>query len=147
MTNVHLPPAEYYATLPKILGAAGAVIRDADGRIILVKPSYRDRWEIPGGALDRGEDPRQACQREIKEELGLDLAPGRLLVVDWMPERPDSRPPLCNFLFDGGMTTEEEARQQVRLAADELTDWKLAANGTPSCRRIWSAAFTRAPAP
>ncbi|WP_331750002.1 NUDIX hydrolase (plasmid) [Streptomyces sp. NBC_01707] len=131
MTNVHLPPAEYYATLPRILAAAGAVIRDADGRVLLVRPSYRDHWEIPGGALDPGEDVRQTCQREVKEELGLDLVPGRLLVVDWMPERPGSRPrpPLCNFLFDGGTLTEEEARLQVRLAAGELTDWKLAALG------------------
>lgn len=127
MSTTFLPPAEYYATLPKIIGGAGAIIRDTAARILLVKPSYRDHWEVPGGGLDLGEDPRQAFRREVKEELGLDLAPGRLLVVDWMPEQPDGRPPLCNFLFDGGLITPEEARQQVRLDSDELTDWKLAA--------------------
>lgn len=129
MTHVHLPPADYYATLPRVLSAAGAVIRDTGGRFLLVQPSYRDHWEIPGGALDPGEDPRAAFQREVKEELGLDLAPGRLLAVDWMPERPGSRPPLVNFLFDGGTIPEDEARRTVRLDGDELTDWTLAAPG------------------
>lgn len=127
MTTAHLPPAEYYATLPRILGAAGAIIRDTNARLLLVKPSYRDHWEVPGGALDPGEDPRRAFQREVKEELGIDLAPGRLLAVDWMPEQPDRRPPLANFLFDGGLITEQEAQRTVRLDGDELTDWKFAA--------------------
>ncbi|MET9661651.1 NUDIX hydrolase [Streptomyces sp. NPDC006510] len=127
MSTVHLPPAEYYATLPKIIGGAGAAIRDKAGRFLLVKPSYRDYWEVPGGGLDLGEDPRRAFQREIKEELGLDLTPGRLLVVDWVPEQPDGRPPLVNFIFDGGLTTKEQAQQQVRLDNDELTEWTLAA--------------------
>ncbi|MFB7852687.1 NUDIX domain-containing protein [Streptomyces sp. NPDC056053] len=129
MSTAHLPPDQCYATLPKHIAGAGAVIHDTAGRILLVKPSYRDdTWEIPGGGLDLGEDPRQAVQREVKEELGIDdLAPGRLLVVDWVPEQPDGRPPLINFLFDGGMTTNREAQQRVHLDTDELSTWKLAA--------------------
>ncbi|MFE6668704.1 NUDIX domain-containing protein [Streptomyces sp. NPDC057697] len=126
MSTVHLPPAEYYATLPKIVGGAGAVIRDTTGRFLLVKPSYRDHWEVPGGGLAPGEDPRRAVRREIKEELGLNLTPGRLLAVDWVPEQPDGHPPLCNFVFDCGLTTKDEARRQVRLDSGELTEWTLA---------------------
>ncbi|MEE1767145.1 MULTISPECIES: NUDIX hydrolase [unclassified Streptomyces] len=127
MSTAHLPPAEYYATLPKIIGGAGAGIHDAAGRVLLVKTSYGDGWEVPGGGLDLGEDPRQAVQREVKEELGMDLTPGRLLIVDWVPEQPDGRPPLVNFIFDGGLITEEEAQQRVHLDTDEITVWKLAA--------------------
>ncbi|WP_329203241.1 NUDIX hydrolase [Streptomyces sp. NBC_01435] len=127
MSATHMPPAEYYASLPTIIGGAGGVIRDTAGRFLLVKPSYRDYWEVPGGGVELGEDPRQAFQREIEEELGLNLPPGRLLVVDWVPEQPDGRPPLCNFIFDGGLTTKEKAQQQVHLDTDELTEWTLAA--------------------
>ncbi|MFB7915882.1 NUDIX domain-containing protein [Streptomyces sp. NPDC056061] len=83
MSTARLSPAEYYASLPKRIAGAGAVIHDAAGRILLVQPSYRtDTWEIPGGGLDMGEDPLQTVRREVEEELGLDLTPGRLPAVD-----------------------------------------------------------------
>ncbi|MEU6019624.1 NUDIX hydrolase [Streptomyces sp. NPDC047515] len=127
MSTAHLSPAAYYASLPKHIAGAGAIFHDAAGRILLVKPSYRNcTWEIPGGGLDIGEDPRQAVQREIKEELGFDITPGRLLVVDWVPQQPDGRPPLANYLFDGGPIIEHEAQTRVHLDTDELTEWQLA---------------------
>lgn len=127
MSPTKLPPAEYYASLPKHIAGAGAIFHDEQGRVLLVKPSYRnDTWEIPGGGLDAGEDPLQAVQREVKEELGRDLAPGRLLAIDWVPEQADGRPPLVNYLFDGGPLSHDEAASQLRLDADELTEWRLA---------------------
>jgi 8-oxo-dGTP pyrophosphatase MutT (NUDIX family) len=127
MSHAPLPPAQYYATLPKHIAGAGAVIHDHQGRILLVKPSYRDdSWEVPGGGLDLGEDPWRTAQREVKEELGIDLFPGRLLAVDWVPEQSDGRPPLANFLFDGGAITEEQAAQRLHLDPEELTQWQLA---------------------
>ncbi|GAB3946736.1 hypothetical protein GCM10027614_40740 [Micromonospora vulcania] len=69
--------------------------------------------------------PWQAACREIKEELGLDLEPGRLLVLDWVPPQPDGRPALANFLFDGGRITQNQAEQRVSLQTDELSEWRL----------------------
>ena len=80
--------------------AAGALIRDAEGRVLLVKPTYKDGWDIPGGYVEPGESPAQACAREITEEIGLRRTPGRLLLVDWAPH-PDEGDKLL-FLFDGG---------------------------------------------
>ncbi|MCE0535484.1 NUDIX hydrolase [Kineosporia rhizophila] len=128
MSPAQLPPAEYYASLPKHIAAAGAVIHDGAGRILLVQPAYRDdTWEIPGGGLDAGEDPLQAVEREVREELGRDHTPGRLLVVDWVPEQSDGRPPLVNYVFDGGLITAEQTGTQLTLNADELIAWHLAA--------------------
>jgi 8-oxo-dGTP pyrophosphatase MutT (NUDIX family) len=127
MSPAPLPPPEYYATLPKHIAGAGAIIHDPAGRILLVKPSYRDdTWEIPGGGLEAGEDPLRAVVREVKEELGRDHATGRLLVIDWVPAQPDGRPPLVNFVFDGGLITQDEADTQLYLDPNELTDWHLA---------------------
>ncbi|MGW1657085.1 NUDIX domain-containing protein [Streptomyces atratus] len=129
MSTAHLPPAEYYASLPEQIAGAGAIFHDAVGRILLVQLSYGDgTWEIPGGGLDGGEDPRQAVRREVKEELGIDLTPGRLLAVDWVPEQADGRPPLANYLLDGGLITEREARKRIQLDHDELTAWQLASS-------------------
>jgi 8-oxo-dGTP diphosphatase len=45
------------------------LFRDAAGRVLLVKPTYKNGWEIPGGYVDAGESPRAAAAREVKEEL------------------------------------------------------------------------------
>ncbi|MEV0495434.1 NUDIX hydrolase [Streptomyces atratus] len=127
MSPTHLSPAEYDASLPRHIAGAGAIIHDIAGRILLVRPSYGDgTWEIPGGALDTGENPLQAVRREVREELGIDLPPGRLLAVDRVPEQADGRPPLANYLFDGGLVTEDETQTRIRLGHDELTAWQLA---------------------
>ncbi|OLT23201.1 NUDIX hydrolase [Actinomadura sp. CNU-125] len=121
-----LPPAEYYASLPTHIAGTGAILHDPQGRILLVQPSYRtDTWEIPGGAMDVGEYPWETARREVKEELGRGLSPGRLLVVDWVPPQPDGRPALVNFLFDGGRLTQAEA-EELHLQPEELIAWRLA---------------------
>src|SRR5580698_9323232 len=75
----YVPPQEYYASLPKHIAGAGAIFHDADGKVLLVKPSYRDTWQFPGGGLEHGEYPFQAAAREVSEEIGLELRSGRLL--------------------------------------------------------------------
>jgi len=55
--------------------AAYAVVRDADGRVLLchIAPSVGigDVWTLPGGGLEYGESPAAAVQREVEEETGL----------------------------------------------------------------------------
>ena len=62
---------------PLMLVAACALI-DSDGRILLARrPEGRSMaglWEFPGGKLDPGETPEAALIRELKEELGIDVA-------------------------------------------------------------------------
>ncbi|SEP46530.1 NUDIX domain-containing protein [Amycolatopsis saalfeldensis] len=126
MTQVWPPPAEYYATLPKQIAGAGVIFRDTEGRVLLVEPNYgAEPWEIPGGALDEGESPWAGARREIKEELGFDLLPGRLLAVDWVPPQPDGRPALTNSLFDGGILDDNQIAS-LRLADGELKCSKFA---------------------
>ena len=63
--------------------AAAAVIRDADGRTLLVEPGYRERrWDLPGGRIARTESFEEGLVREVREETGLEVRVGRLLVVD-----------------------------------------------------------------
>jgi 8-oxo-dGTP pyrophosphatase MutT (NUDIX family) len=49
--------------------------------VLLVRHTYGDRkrWELPGGAVKRGEDPRQAARRETREELGAEISEWNLL--------------------------------------------------------------------
>ncbi|MFJ1680652.1 MULTISPECIES: NUDIX domain-containing protein [unclassified Streptomyces] len=64
------------------MGAA-ALFTDQLGRVLLVKPTYREEWLLPGGGAEGGESLAQACEREVREELGLTRAPGTLLAVRW----------------------------------------------------------------
>jgi 8-oxo-dGTP diphosphatase len=57
--------------------AAKAFIVDGE-RLLIIKRSSKDIqmpgiWEIPGGRLDLGEDPKEGLKREAKEETGLDI--------------------------------------------------------------------------
>ena len=69
--------AAWYARLPTMFAAAAALFTSADGGLLLVKPNYRNHWSLPGGILEHGEPPHEGCRREVKEELGLDVTPGR----------------------------------------------------------------------
>ena len=78
----------YYQSLPGKRIGAGLICRDADGRVVFVQPTYKPTWEIPGGFVEAGESPAASIAREVREELGVEVPVGRLLVVDWLPVRP-----------------------------------------------------------
>ncbi|WP_233412294.1 NUDIX domain-containing protein [Nucisporomicrobium flavum] len=113
--------SDHTATLPRKRMGAGVVLSDASGRVLLVEPTYKPYWEIPGGAVEADESPYAAAAREVEEELGLTLRPGRLLVTDWVPPRPDRTEGLM-LLFDGGTLTPDQAGR-IRLPAEELRSW------------------------
>lgn len=116
--NESQPPDQWVASLTTHLTSAGALFTDPAGRILIVKPNYRDHWLLVGGLLDQGESPEQACRREVKEEIGLDRPPGRLLLVDWTPPSPARPLPLIEFIFEGG-TIEPD---QILLDTSELDE-------------------------
>ncbi|WP_369031327.1 MULTISPECIES: NUDIX domain-containing protein [Streptomyces] len=118
--------ATYIAGLPRVLAGAAALFRDADGRILLVEPNYREGWALPGGTIesDDGETPRQGARRETLEEIGLDRELGRLLAVDWV--HIAGHMPLVAYLYDGGVL-DEETLKSIRLQEEELLSWQLVA--------------------
>jgi 8-oxo-dGTP diphosphatase len=101
--------------------AAAVLFTDDAGRALLVEPVYKDYWEIVGGCVDVDESPRQAAVREVKEELGKTVVPGRLLVLDWVPPRPD-RTEGVMFVYDGGNLDERDLAG-IHLPPDELRSW------------------------
>ncbi|WP_335341674.1 NUDIX hydrolase, partial [Pseudofrankia sp. EUN1h] len=58
--------------LPRKRMAAAVVLVDDGGRVLLVRPTYRPGWDLPGGVIEQDEAPRAAARRELVEELSLD---------------------------------------------------------------------------
>jgi 8-oxo-dGTP pyrophosphatase MutT (NUDIX family) len=105
-------------SLPTKRVAATVLFFDALGRVLLVEPTYKPEWELPGGAVEVDESPYTGACREVAEELGRTGPVGRLLAVDWSPPRPDHAESVV-FVFDGGVLSADEIAA-VRLPADEL---------------------------
>jgi 8-oxo-dGTP pyrophosphatase MutT (NUDIX family) len=99
--------------------AAGVLFFDAAGRVMLVRPTYKSGWDIPGGYVERDESPQAACRREVREELGIAPTIGRLLVVDWAPH-PDEGDKML-YIFDGG-EVQPDHLAALRLDPDELAE-------------------------
>jgi 8-oxo-dGTP diphosphatase len=79
------------AVAPSYTVGAICVLERADGAILLVKQAYRDNWGVPGGLLNRREEPADAVRREVFEEVGLtiELVGEPAVVVDTGPQRID----------------------------------------------------------
>lgn len=62
-----------HATPNYTLGAV-AVCRDDQGRVLLLRSRHHAAWSLPGGLAQRGEQPAEVVTRELREELGIDIA-------------------------------------------------------------------------
>jgi 8-oxo-dGTP diphosphatase len=76
---------------PGFTVGAMCIIERADGHVLLVRHSYRKRWGVPGGLLQKGEEAGDAAKREVFEEVALEveLAGEPAVVVDAEPRRVD----------------------------------------------------------
>ncbi len=70
-----------------------------------------------------GETPWQACQREVREECGLDVTRGRLACMDFRLRR-DGNPGGIRFLFDCGALA-ESALSRIVLQPEEISEHRL----------------------
>jgi 8-oxo-dGTP diphosphatase len=134
--------------LPTIPVSAGALIFDSTGRLLILKPTYKTGWTIPGGIMEAdGETPWEACRREVREECGIDVRAGRLACTDFRPARP-GRPGGIRYLFDCGRA-DDAALAAITLQPAEIAEYRLASVDTaltmlrPAIRRRVRAATRR----
>jgi 8-oxo-dGTP pyrophosphatase MutT (NUDIX family) len=115
--------AEFYASLPKKRMGAAAFFLNQEEQILLVKPTYRDYWLLPGGSIEADESPLQGCMREVREELGLDLIMERLLCLDYVA-RQGVLTENVQFIFAGGTLSRAQI-EAIKLPAKELSDFQF----------------------
>lgn len=122
-----LPYPEYIKSLPKkFMGSGALIFGDAERtKLLVLKMVYKDGWVIPGGIVDADESPAHACEREIQEELGLDIKIQRLLCLDYkLKTVVELKDDSLQFIFDGGVLTEEQ-KQSIRLNPKEHSEYRF----------------------
>jgi 8-oxo-dGTP pyrophosphatase MutT (NUDIX family) len=112
--------------LPAIPVSAGALIFDQAGRLLILRPTYKTGWTIPGGVMEAdGETPWEACRREVREECGIEVRRGRLACMDFRRPKP-GRPGGVRFLFDCGQVG-DEALTEIAVQPEEISEYRFAA--------------------
>lgn len=114
---------EYQNSLPKKRMGSGALFFSESNELLLVEPSYKPTWEIPGGVVEAHESPRVCCEREVLEELGLHIKIGRLLCLDYNATT-ETRLESLMFIFDGGVLSESQIRS-IQLQDSELLSYRF----------------------
>ena len=112
----------YYTSLPQRYVGAGVLITDESGQVLMVEPTYKSSWEVPGGVTEKSESTWAAAVRECQEELGIAVDVDRLLLVEHqtVPGRGDS----IMFLYDGGTLPHDV---ELTLPAAELRSYRFVA--------------------
>lgn len=89
-----------------------------DGDVLLLErnhPPFEGSWVLPGGLVEQDETARQACVREAKEEVGLDITVEDFVGLYDDPDRDErgnvSAAYQCSPIDDATPTPREEARQ------------------------------------
>lgn len=97
-------------------------VTDTTGRLLLVKPNYKDGWLHPGGMVERGESPREAWRRVIEDEIGLDLHPEELLCIDY---RKGDQESIVMAFSVRNVTVEDIAK--IKIPSSEFSEYRLVA--------------------
>lgn len=81
---LHIMHYIWRRTRPRFSAGVAGVLFNPLGEILIVEHVYHaePRWGLPGGYVDRGEDPRATVARELFEELGLRVEVGHVLLIE-----------------------------------------------------------------
>jgi 8-oxo-dGTP pyrophosphatase MutT (NUDIX family) len=82
--------------------SCGVILLDSKGRVLLAHATETSHWDIPKGQGDPGESHLDAALRELYEETGISLAPGRLKDLGRFTYRPEKDLHLFAVRVDDG---------------------------------------------
>jgi 8-oxo-dGTP diphosphatase len=113
-----------YEAMAKKRMAVSALILNEQGNVLIVKPTYRPDWLLPGGLVEKDESPRQACAREIQEELNFTAPLKQLLCIEYHSD-DSQQTESVQFVFYGGVLNELQL-PAITLPSTELSEYRFA---------------------
>ncbi|MGH3357414.1 MAG: NUDIX hydrolase [Nocardioidaceae bacterium] len=106
------------SNLPRKRVISQGLLRDRRGRILLCELTYKREWDLPGGVVEPDESPADGLRREIREELGIEVAIQGLRTVNWLPAW-GGWDDACVFVFDLGVA-ESQVVDRMALQSAEI---------------------------
>ncbi|MEM8672725.1 MAG: NUDIX hydrolase [Cyanobacteria bacterium P01_G01_bin.67] len=94
----------------------GCLLFNIEAKLLLLKPTYKDNWLFPGGVIEANESLRQACIREVREEMGIECQPERLLCIDYVSKTENNNESV-QFVFWSGIIADSA---EIILAPKEI---------------------------
>lgn len=113
--------------LRRRIGAV-VIVLDPDDRVLLVKPTYKEGWQLPGGGVHAGESVADAAARELKKETGLIRRITHFVGLDQVPANPETGAAEgYNVVCFADTLSDNEARSVSVLAetAHELSECRF----------------------
>lgn len=118
-----MPQEEYLKNLATKRTGVAVLFFDEEGKLLIVKPNYKEGWQVPGGTVDKNESPKDAAIRETKEEIGITVEDLAFLSVEYKgPQIGDLD--FLEFMFLGKILSKEDIASIV-LQEDELDEFKF----------------------
>lgn len=136
------------ATLPRKRVIVQGVADDGAGRFLLCELTYKAHWDLPGGVAEPAESPVTSLERELHEELGLQLPVGDLVAVDWLPPYQQWEDAVL-LVFDLGSVPDLVERAVLQPSELRAVHWtrpeRAADHVAPYVARLLEALAARAP--
>jgi ADP-ribose pyrophosphatase YjhB (NUDIX family) len=116
-----------------VIACVGAVVKDSDGRLLLIKRGHEPGaglWSLPGGRVEPGETDAEALVREMREETGLTVRPGPLIGRVRRPGLGGSVLDIRDYaatVIGGTLTAGDDAADARWAHADDLNALPLTA--------------------
>ncbi|HYF04565.1 MAG TPA: NUDIX hydrolase [Patescibacteria group bacterium] len=115
-----IPQEQWFKSIPKKFIASSTLLFNFQGKMLILRTTYKEGWWLPGGVCEEGESPSAAAIRETAEEVGVQLKKVKFLGIEFKPT-VGYKLNCLQFMFYGGRIHERD----IKLQSKEIAEYKF----------------------